>query len=352
MTFPKFLLGLSCAAGFGLSPALAEEDNPLSFNLGSGNSLTFYGYIKASFIKDFDYDLGDTTSGLSSIGLPGGPVAGDSARAHLKETRLGADLYLGDVLVKYEGDFFGTNSIDFRTRHAMISWNGLMVGQYWTNFMSLENLGKTVDFQGPAGVPFARLPQIRYTYKPNDQWTLSGSIEEDKSNEDDVQFTFAARRGYENAMLRVAGIYRDTVISGTEVQGWGVSIGGWIDAWEGGRLTGIFTTGEAISDILTFGLDGNALTVGGNEVGVNALSLGVHQKIGDKLTLAATTGLTDLEVAFGTDTQRLTTLHLSAFYDVSDSVQLSAEFYTGTRKQGDGVEFDADRVMMAATFRF
>lgn len=352
MAHSKCISGAALAATLFLQPAVADEANPLRFNLGSDSSLTFYGYVKASFIKDFDYDLGNTTSGLKNIGLPTGPAAGSSTRAHLKETRIGADLRFGDALIKYEGDFFGTNSIDLRTRHFMITWEGLMVGQYWTNFMSLENLGKTVDFQGPAGRPFARLPQIRYTFNPNESWTLSASIEEDKSNDDDVHFTFAARHGYDNAMARVAGIYRDTDISGTRVQGWGVSLGGWIDAWEGGRISGIFTTGDGIADILTFGLSGSALTVGGNEVGVNALSLGITQKVGDKLTLAATTGLTDLDVAIGTDTQRLTTFHLSAFYDVTDSMQLSAEYYHGIRKQGDGISFDADRIMMAATYKF
>lgn len=352
MTLFKLTRNATLATALAVTPALADEANPLRFNLGDDASLTFYGYIKASFIKDYDFDLGDTTSGLKNIGLPGGPAAGSFTNAHLKETRIGADLRFGDALIKYEGDFFGTNSIDLRTRHFMIAWQGVMVGQYWTNFMSLENLGKTVDFQGPAGRPFARLPQVRYTHEFAGDWTVSGSIEEDKSNDSDVQYTLAARKGFENAMVRVAGIYRDTTITGSRVQGWGVSVGGWIDAWQGGRISGIYTFGDGIADQLTFGLGGSALTVGGEEVGVQGLSIGITQKVGDKWTLAATTGLTDLDVAVGTDTQKLTTLHLSAFYDVTDTFQVSAEYYTGKRKQGDGVSFDADRAMLAATYKF
>lgn len=352
MTLFKHLSGAALATTLFVAPALAEDNNPLSFDLGGGSSLTFYGYIKASFISDYDYDLGDTTFGLKNIGLPGGPAAGSFTDAHLNETRLGADLRFGDVLVKYEGDFFGTNDINFRTRHAIIAWQGLMVGQYWTNFMSVENLGKTVDFQGPAGVPFARLPQIRYTHEFAGDWKVSASVEEDKSNDNDVHYTLAARKGFDNGMVRLAGLYRDTDISGTKVQGWGLSLGGWINAWEGGRLSGIVTTGEGISDILAFALGGTALSTGGDEVGVTAFSLGVQQEVGEKWTLAATTGWTNLDTAAGTDTKKLTTLHLSAFYDVTDSVQLSAEYFTGTRKQGDGTSFDADRAMMAATFTF
>lgn len=349
-TFPSLVF----AAGVIVAPfsASAQEDNPLHFDFGSDTALTFYGYVKATYIHDFDYDLGDTTIGLKSIGLPGGPAVGSSERFHLKESRIGVNLRSGDVLVKLEGDFFGSNSINLRTRLAYASWNGILVGQDWSNFMSIENLGKTIDFQGPAGVPFARLPQVKYTYDLTPDWALSASIEQDVSNDSDQHYTFAARRGFDRGMVRAAGLYRDTNLSGTSVQGWGLSLGGTINAWEGGKLSGIVTTGEGISDILAFGLSGNAVSIGGNEVGVSGVSFALRQKVAEKITLVATTGFTNLDVASGTDTKQLTTLHLSAFYDVAHNVQLGIEYYKGRRKQGDGASFNADRLSMSAEFKF
>lgn len=353
----KLLPLLSSAAlvtGMSLAPhsVTAEENNPLRYDFGNGSSLTFYGYLKTTYINDFDYDLGDTTKGLKSIGLPGGAPAGSFERFHLKETRIGLDFRTSDVLVKLEGDFFGSNSINLRTRLAYVDWNGIRAGQDWTNFMSLENLGRTVDFQGPAGLPFARLPQLRYTFDPAKNWTVSASIEQDVANDDDQHYTVAVRRGFDGGMVRVAGLYRDTTISGSAVQGWGLSLGGVVSAWEGGKISGIFTTGSGISDILSFGLSGDAVSLGGNEVGVNGISLGIVQKIGQNITLAATTGYTNLDVALGTDTKQLKTLHMSAFYNVARNVEIGVEYYKGRRKQGDGASFDADRVTMAAKFTF
>ncbi|SHJ01702.1 hypothetical protein SAMN05444000_104176 [Shimia gijangensis] len=354
----KHLSTISSAAlaiGTMLAPfsVSAEESNPLQFDFGNDGSLTFYGYLKATYISDFDYDLGDTTKGLKSIGLPGGSPAGSHERLHLKESRIGLNFRSSDVLVKLEGDFFGTkNDLNLRTRLAYVTWNGALIGQDWTNFMSVENLGRNVDFQGPAGLPFARLPQIKYTFGTPQNWSVSASIEEDVSNDSDHHYTVAARKGFDGGMFRVAGLYRDTVLGGTPVQGWGLSLGGTLNAWEGGKVSGLLTTGEGISDILAFGLSGNAISVGGDEVGVVGFSLGVSQKVSEKITLAAFTGYTNLDVATGTDTKQLRTLHMSAFYDVAKNVELGLEYYIGRRKQGDGVSFEADRLLMSAKFTF
>lgn len=347
--------GAALALGltFSQQAAQAQESNPLSFNLGESATLTFYGYIKATYINDRDFDLGDTTKGLKNIGLATGPAAGTFERLHLKESRIGFDLRASDVLIKLEGDFFGTkNDLGLRTRLAYVDWNGLRVGQDWTNFMSVENLGRTVDFQGPAGVPFARLPQIRYTFSPAEGWDISASIEEDVGNDSDQHYTVAARKGFDGGMVRASGLYRNTTLGGTPVKGWGVALAGHVKAWEGGKLSGMVTTGEGISDILSFGLSGNAVTVGGNEVGVTGISLGIHQQVGDKVLLTATTGYTDLATATGTDTKTLKTLHLAAFYNVARNTELGIEYYKGWRTQGNGTEFSADRFSLAAKWKF
>ena len=341
---------LALATAFSMQAAHADENNPLSFDLGDGANLTFYGYIKGTYIKDYDFDLGDTTGGLSGIGLPGGPAAGEHERAHLKETRIGLTYTSGDLLMKLEGDFFGSNGL--RTRLAYVDYAGVRVGQDWSNFMSLDNLAPTVDFQGPAGVPFARLLQARYTFSPGANWTVSASVEEDVGNDSDPHFTLAARRDFERGMVRLAGLYRDTTIGGTPVDGWGLSLGASFDVWQGGTLAGIYTTGESISDILAFGMSGTALVSGGKAVGVNAVSLYFQQEVTEKLTLAATLGMTDLDTAVGTDTKELSTLHLSAFYNVTRDLQLGLEYFRGARKQGNGVSFDADRLTAGVTYTF
>ena len=39
---------------------------------------------------------------------------------------------------------------------------GVTVGKDWSIFVPLASSPTTLDFHGPAGIPFARQPQIRY----------------------------------------------------------------------------------------------------------------------------------------------------------------------------------------------
>lgn len=58
----------------------------------------------------------------------------------------------------------------------------VLAGQYWTLFMPLESYPGTVDFQGPAGIPFMRQAQLRFTADLGDGLTLAGSLENSDFN--------------------------------------------------------------------------------------------------------------------------------------------------------------------------
>ena len=77
---------------------------------------------------------------------------------------------LGTLRTFIEGDFYGTggnelssNSTTFRLRHAYGELGPVLAGQTWSNFMDLELLPETEDFNGPAGQIFVRQAQLRYT---------------------------------------------------------------------------------------------------------------------------------------------------------------------------------------------
>lgn len=90
------------------------------------------------------------------------------------------ELDSGDRLgARFEMDFFGgslgntaaTNTYGTIVRHAYLTWNNLLVGQTWSNFMDTAALIDAVDFVGPTdAVIFVRQPQIRYSSGP---WTVS-----------------------------------------------------------------------------------------------------------------------------------------------------------------------------------
>src|SRR5690606_27040000 len=121
--------------------------------------------------------------------VPGAiPVGGEGEDvyldSHAKFSRLWFDasteLDSGDRLgARFELDFFGgalgntaaTNTYGTTVRHAYLTWNDLLVGQTWSNFMDTTALIDAVDFVGPTdAVIFVRQPQIRYSSGP---WTVS-----------------------------------------------------------------------------------------------------------------------------------------------------------------------------------
>lgn len=331
---------------------LGQDSSPLTLDLGHGVTITPYGYIKADAIWDDGFDLGGTTSGLKNIGLPAGGPPGSYNRQQLNDTRIGFDVRGPDNLfARFEGDFFGAND-SLRLRHAYIDWYGFMVGQNWTNFMSVENIADTVDLQTSLGYPLARLPQVRYTFQGWGNTSLSASVEQDKSNSSDLAYTLALRHGLNNGMVRVSGLWRDTTISGAVVEGWGLNFSTVLGLWQGGKLKANFTTGEGIADIINAGLTGNALTIGGNAVGVNSAALTVTQQVNPKLKLAATVDWMNVNQAFGTDTDRLTSMHLSAFFTLRKNTTLMAEYFTVNRTQGNGASFDSDRLQLAVKYAF
>lgn len=335
------------------TPVTADEDrSPLTLDLGDGISVTLYGYVKADFISDDGYDLGSTTSPIRSIGLPKGPEAGDFYKQQLKETRIGFDVRgPNDVFARFEGDFYGPHD-SLRLRHAYVSWHGLLVGQNWTNFMSVQNLAPTVDFQGAGAVPFARVPQVRYTYTGIQDVTLTASIEEDKTHRDEYDYTLAARYDFDAGMVRASGLWRDTTLNGSQAKSWGLNLSTVLSLWPGGKVLANVTTGKGIADILNVGLTGDALSINGSPVGVNSATITVSQQVNSKLLLAATGSWVGLDQAVGTNTKSTETLHLSAFYTVFRNTTLMAEFFTGTRKQGDNRSFDTNRVQLAIKYTF
>ncbi|WP_218961114.1 DcaP family trimeric outer membrane transporter [Ruegeria sediminis] len=340
------------ATTIGLSPAFAEDDrSPLAFDIGSGVTVTPYGYVKLDLIRDFDYELGNTTAQIRNIGLPNGPATGTFDRANVRETRIGFDVHGQDIFARFEGDFYGSNEA-LRLRHAFVEWNGFIVGQNWTNYMSVETLADTVDFQGPGGYPFARKPQVRYTFNPSARWTVSASAEEDVANSDDVAFTAAVRYGFDFGMVRVSGLWRDATISGNDVEGWGMTFAGLFRPWQGGTIKAGVSIGDGTADILNAGLSGPAVFLGGDTVEYNAGAVTVSHQVNDKLKLAITGGWVDLDRAVGTNTKDLQTVHLSAFYTVYKNTTLMAEYFNGRRKDASGNSFDADRVQFAVKYAF
>ncbi len=334
-------LGLLCASTAILTAPIAAQ---------ADTEIDIYGYTKLDLFYDPDAALGTTTSGIT--GLTPGFDSDSSSDAHAFQSRLGVrtttSTALGDVKTQIEGDFFGNGGGGFRLRHANGQIGGLLAGQTWSNFMPIESYPTTLDFQGPAGLPFSRVAQLRYTSELGGGFSLSGSLEDDPAGEH-LAVTAAARYTFDQGFVKVAGISRQLSGATETVDGFGVSVSGNAQLWQGGLIQASYTAGEGIGSQLVFGgadVDGN------DAIETEGYSLAIWQDIGEQFKIGAAYGRREIDSGALDDLEELETIHLSAFYNPVENVTFGVEYFTGEVTQFDGETVEADRIQGSVQFNF
>lgn len=173
-----------------VAPAAAVEAGakPRSWKLpGTNTSMQIGGYAKLDLIYDINANTGD------SIGVhapDGSPTANRQQhfRLHARQSRFWIRTWTptdwGELETHIQGDFYGgggneivSNSNALRLRHAYGRLGPVLAGQTWSAFMILESLPDVLDFSGPAGVPFVRQAQLRYTHSFGGGTVLVLSVE-------------------------------------------------------------------------------------------------------------------------------------------------------------------------------
>ncbi len=129
-----------------------------------------------------------------------------------------------------------SNSYGPRLRHAFIKYDGLLVGQTWSNFMNVGALPESADFIGPSeSTVFIRQSQVRYTMGDlaialeNPQTTGAGDSG-DNGMIPDITASYKIKAG--NADLVAAALVRQLTYDGaledddTTTIGYGVNLSG------------------------------------------------------------------------------------------------------------------------------
>lgn len=338
-----------------LEAASGTSGDLTQFRLG-GTAVDIYGYVKADFFYDFDFNQGDTAF-VNNIGEPANATDGQFG-ATLRQSRLGfrtsTETDIGTLQGQLEFDLFASGGAsELRLRHANIQigdhWT---VGQTWTNFMPLGHYPTSVEFNGPVGIAFARTPQIRYSNGIGESFNYSFSIEENAGNSSDPVFTAAAEYTADRFSARIAGLAGTIQSGGVEVDQTGLTLSGAFTPWEGGLFQATYVTGEALGPYL---IGVGAAVVGGQANDVDGFTLEYRQDIGNKWNVGIGYGREEYDLATSTGTldfTELETLHLNAFYNPTDNLQLSAEYIIGERTTSSGASFDGDRVQLAVQLNF
>jgi hypothetical protein len=101
--------------------------------------------------------------------------------ASIAKTRLGFEVTrrtekIGDIFIRIEADFTGTNGT-FKIRHAYGQIKHFLVGQTWSMFSNVSFLPATVSSIGPVGAITLRTPQLRYSKVVNKNLNWVAGIE-------------------------------------------------------------------------------------------------------------------------------------------------------------------------------
>lgn len=333
-------------------------DGSKGFRISPNTRLKVYGYVKADFIYDDNYDLGTTIFDIVSVN-PGDPEE-TNFRTQAIQSRFGfwtyTDTAMGELQTRVEGDFFGNGGGGFRLRHAYGEVGPWLLGRTWTNFMPIESYPDSLDFQGPAGIPFARTEQIRYTHDFGNGLGGSASIESNPGGgtTSSPALTAAATYSFGSSFVKVAGVYRQIDPGvGPEEDSWGVNVSGNTSLWQGGTLSGTYTYGKGIGSYMVFGpLDDDIIA--GDTIETNAFLVGLNQELTDKVSIGLIYGNRDDEGA-ASGTTEVETIHATIYYKPVPKMQLGLEYIYAERTRSlnaGGGKVDNSRIQASAQFNF
>lgn len=343
-----------------------SEDNPLRFNLGESTSVQIYGFARAEAFYDFDFEQGDLST-ATAVGDPANATGGEfdtSVRVSRFGIRSSSETAIGTVGAQLEFDLFGsggdqTSSPNLRLRHANVTIDDRwLFGQFWTNFMPLVHYPRTADFNGPVGITFARVPQVRYTFDAGNGLELSASLEEGNGGEtSDPVVTAAAFYGADRYSLRLSGLF-GSFSSGNEatddLETYGVTLSGSVNPWDGGTISVTYTHGEGLGNLL-IGAGARSDALGTTANGSNSLTAEIIQDLNDKWSVGLSYGYEDYDLvtpidgALGFD--ELQSIHANVFYTPAPRTTFALE-YIYIQSEGPGFSADANRIGASVTFAF
>ena len=384
MTIQKSVKRTTIFTASALALAVASASHAVDFEVGD-TTASVYGYAKLDIIHDVDADMGNTVS-HSAIRLDG--VDGPDGHTDFQaiQSRIGvttSSMVQGSELkTQIEGDFYGSGGGELRLRHAYGSWNGILAGQYWTNFGGFLGTTPTIDFLGQVGQGnISRQSQLRYTtggfsVALEDPGTIGSNIDvENRLNvdEDDVKsglpdltLRYTAGAGNINygasAVLRQIEYYNTASDSDESAFAWGVNLEASADVTEGVTARGSLTHGDGLGGYM-YGSPGQAgyIDNNGDVEGVEGTggTFGVSVAAGSgNVNLAYGIATADLDDGVDegalstTSTDTVESIYLNYIWSPVDRISYGVEAGYHTRETHDGADGDAVRLQGMVMYSF
>ena len=277
-----------------------------------------------------------------------------------------------------------------RLRHAYGEWGQILAGQTHSLFMDIDVFPNVIDYWGPPGMVFYRLPQLRWTPYRTANSNFAVGIERPGNDVDPGQireidpnlgtnltnhqelpdFTAHYYTSGGWGHFQIAGIVRklgfetlntiNNEPNGSEV-GWGVNVSGHINAFQRDRIIGQVVYGQGIASYMN---DGGTDLAGQGTIGIDAHAkavplLGIvayydrywnsswSTSIGYSLTQVDNTSLQAAD-AF----HRGEYASVNLLYTPAKNVMMGGEVMWGQRMNNDGSTGDDVRLQISVKYSF
>ena len=368
------------------------------------SNLTISGMVKVDFIYDLDAPSGDRIN-YSSI-YTGKSNAHGHSRIHARESRIGAR-YLQDIDGKkftaiIESDFYGggtnspigsekiSNAVNFRLRHAYISYDQWIVGQTWSNYVDVKSFPETLDFSNETGQAFIRQGQLRFQHSV-DKFLLSYSIENPETDvyivegmfEDNTDFKtidpivdFTAKAKYQSPwghlslqmVVRKHQIYINS--NGISDIGYGVGFSGKIYLTPLDTLKFHYSQGDGIGRYIQEVAGAAGLVIQSSSDTENNLAnltllkasggyLGYQHRFNKKFRMNINSGFIDIDYSsmngnalVAARTKSLMSFHGNLIWSVMPNFDIGLEHSIAKLNTVAGDKGTIKRLQLSATFRF
>ena len=258
-------------------------------------SFEIYGFAQADAIYDTNrtdpaWDDGFRPSKIPTVD---GTFGSDGqASISVKQSRFGVqgslpvENNIGPINFKFEIDMFGVGvdagQTTIRLRHAYAEWGQILAGQTHSLFMDIETFPNVIDYWGPSGMVFYRLPQLRWTPYRTDNSHFAIAIERPGNDIDagqirefdpalganlrnDEKLPDFTAQGYLKgswghvqlgAILRRVGFDSVGTLNNEpkgHQTGWGVNLGAHANVFQRDRIIGQVVYGEGIASYMNDG---------------------------------------------------------------------------------------------------
>jgi DcaP outer membrane protein len=397
---PSALVVLATFAGTGVGH-LAQAAEPV-------RSFEIYGFAQVDYIQDTKRVNPDWQDAFrpSRIAAPEGQYGSNGqASVSVKQSRFGVKGVLPTsdhqppINFKFEIDFFGTGvdagQTTIRLRHFYGEWGQLLAGQTHSLFMDIDVFPNLIDYWGPPGMVFLRLPQIRWTAYRTANDVVAVALERPGNDVDPGNVRLV--QGFENAEVRpdqpvpdLTGQFRhdDTwghyqisailrrvgyeySLAGEPFQkgsqtGWGVNLAGALKTIGKDQLLLQVVYGDGIASYMNDGgMDIAPQTLpggppGGLAIGSKAVPLTGVVAYYDHYwnsELSSSIGYSFTQVN-NTDLQDLTAFHKGQYASTNllwypaDKVMIGGELMWGKRTNNDGTTGDDVRFQFSVKYNF